>query len=253
LSSLEKIIGPIVPAGGLCSTFRSEIGTGACIGDVVSAKLTGSSFGELSLRNAAYLDETPYRYDVYANLRFWRLGLRGAYSTAETRSRLLNSVNIDFTGASLGCDLDAVQLQWMTFGSNIDFYFMDPRFQGAFVFDPLNPNGPSQPATIDLIGDKPITWGTYLRYIPPEILGFPVHFEAVYKVPLKGSKLTIYGASLVFRPQIYRFDVSCRLLAEKTHLKFQNETQTFVTPMPLQNWEVDMEWKYFGVELAVYF
>ena len=48
-----------------------------------------------------------------------------------------------------------------------------------------------------------------------------------YKVPLKGSKLTIYGASLAFRPQIYRFDVSCKLLAEMTHLKFQNGAEAF--------------------------
>ena len=127
-----------------------------------------------------------------------------------------------------------------------------------FATNPLDPTGILNNATIDLKGDRPITWGTYLRYVPPEIFGFPLHLEARYLVPLKGSKLTIYGASLVFRPQIYRFDVSCKLLAEMNHLKFQNETQAFTAApqqflLPLQNWEVDMEWKYFGIEFAVYF
>jgi hypothetical protein len=255
LSSLESIVGPIFPAKGLCSTFRSEVGTGVRLGDVVSAKLTGASQGELSLRTSSYLDESPLRYDTYAILRFWRFGARGVYTNAETRSRRVNGARVDFSGLILGGDFDSVQFQWLTLGTSIDFYFIDPRFQGVFATTPLDPTGNLNNATIDLIGDRPITWGTYLRYVPPEILGFPVHVEARYDVPLKGSKLTIYGASLAFRPQIYRFDVSCKLLAEMTHLKFQNETQAFRTgtPISLQNWELDMQWKYFGVEFSVYF
>ncbi|MGO9570547.1 MAG: hypothetical protein ACLP5H_23700 [Desulfomonilaceae bacterium] len=223
----------------------------------MSAKLTGASQGELNLRTSAFLDEGPYRYDTYATLRFWRFGARGVYSNAETRSRRVNGAHVDFSGLILGGDVDAVQFQWMTLGSSIDFYFIDPTFQGVFATNPLDPTGVLNNVTIDLKGDRPITWGTYLRYVPPEILGFPVHFEARYIVPLKGSKLTICGASLAFRPQIYRFDVSCKLLAEMTYLKFQNETQAFpaitAPPISLQNWEVDMEYKYFGVEFAVYF
>lgn len=257
LSSIESIVGPIFPAGGLCSTFRSEVGTGFRVGDVVSAKLTGATQGEVSLRTGAYLDEGPLRYDAYATLRFWRFGARGAYSNAETRSRRVNGAHIDFSGLILGGDFDAVQFQWLTIGSSVDFYFIDPRLQGVFNTNPLDPSGTF--ANIDLIGDRPITWGTYLRYIPPEILGFPVHVEAIYKVPLKGSKLTIYGASLAFRPQIYRFDISCKLIAEKNHLKFQNGADTLnlqstpVATLPPQTWELDMEWKYFGVEFAAYF
>lgn len=255
LSSIESIVGPIFPAKGLCSTFRSEVGTGFRAGDVVSAKLTGANQGELNLRTAAFLDEGPLRYDTYAIFRFWRFGARGVYSNAETRSRRVNGARVDFSGLILGGDVDAVQFQWLTLGTSIDFYFIDPRFQGVFATNLLDPTGPLNTATIDLKGDRPITWGTYLRYVPPEILGFPVHVEARYIVPLKGSKLTIYGASLAFRPQIYRFDLSCKLLAEMSHLKFQNETQAFptVTPISLQNWELDMEWKYFGVEFSVYF
>ena len=257
LSSLESIVGPIFPAKGLCSTFRSEVGTGARIGDIVSAKLTGAVQGEVNLFQAAFLDESPLRYDTYAILRFWRFGFRGAYSNAETRSRRAKGGNVDFSGLILGGDVDEVQLKWLTLGSSIDFYFINPRFQGVFITNPslsdatVNFNN----ATLDLVGDQPITWGAYLRYVPPEILGFPMHLEVTYKTPLKGSKLTIYGAALVFRPQIYRFDVSCKLLAEKNHLKFQNETQAFSTGLPisLQNWELDMEWKYFGIEFAAYF
>lgn len=258
LSSLESIVGPIFPAKGLCSTFRSELGTGVRIGDVVSAKLTGAVQGELNLNETAFLDESPLRYDTYATLRFWRFGARGVYTNSETRSRRVNGGRVDFSGLTLGGDVDAVQFQWLTLGSSIDFYFINPSFQGVFIINPSNATGSFNNATLDLTGNRPITWGTYLRYVPPEILGFPVHVEATYKVPLQGSKLTIYGAALVFRPQIYRFDVSCRLLAEKTHLKFQNETQIFTAPplqfqLPLQNWELDMEWKYFGIEFSAYF
>ena len=85
-----------------------------------------------------------------------------------------------------------------------------------------------------------------------------MHVKARYIVLLQGSKLTIYGASLAFRPQIYRFDLSCKLLAEMTHLKFQNGAETLghqlpVATLPPQTWELDMQWKYFGVEFSVYF
>lgn len=257
LNSIENIVGPIFPANGLCSTFRSELGTGFRVGDVVSAKLTGATQGEVSLRTGAFLDENPMRYDAFANLRFWRFGFRGAYSNAETRSRSVNGANIDFSGLILGGDFDSIQFQWLTLGTSVDFYFINPTLQGVFHTKPLDPDGSR--ATIDLIGDRPITWGTYLRYVPPEILGFPVHVEARYIVPLSGSKLTIYGASLAFRPQIYRFDLACKLIAEKTHLKFQNGAETLdhqlppVATLPPQTWELDMEWKYFGVEFAAYF
>ena len=129
VSSIESIVGPIFPAKGLCSTFRSEVGTGFRAGDVVSAKLTGAKQGELNLRTAAFLDEGPLRYDTYAILRFWRFGARGVYSNAETRSRRVNGAKIDFSGLILGADFDAVQFQWMTLGTSIDFYFIDPTFR----------------------------------------------------------------------------------------------------------------------------
>ena len=77
VSSIESIVGPIFPAKGLCSTFRSEVGTGFRAGDVVSAKLTGANQGELNLRTAAFLDEGPLRYDTYAHTPF--LAIRGSW------------------------------------------------------------------------------------------------------------------------------------------------------------------------------
>jgi|GEM_PF-6899462 len=136
LNSIESIVGPIFPAKGLCSTFRSEVGTGVRLGDVVSAKLTGASQGELSLRTSSFLDESPLRYDTYAILRFWRFGARGVYTNAETRSRRVNGARIDFSGLILGGDFDAVQFQWLTLGASIDFYFIDPTLQGKFVTTP---------------------------------------------------------------------------------------------------------------------
>ncbi|MGO9571346.1 MAG: hypothetical protein ACLP5H_27795 [Desulfomonilaceae bacterium] len=234
----------------------------------MSAKLTGANDGELNLRYAGLLDESPLRYDTYANLRFWRFGARAVYSNAETRTRRVNGGRVDFSGLILGGDFDAVQFQWLTLGTSVDFYFINPTIQGVFVANPVNNSSYLTSETVNLRGDRPITWGSYLRYVPPEILGFPVHLEARYIVPLNGSKLTIYGASLAFRPQIYRFDLSCKVIVEKNHLKFQDNAQiqlfnvttdksgntalTAVNTLP-QNWELDMEWKYFGVEFAVYF
>jgi hypothetical protein len=96
--------------------------------------------------------------------------------------------------------------------------------------------------------------------MPPEILGFPVHAEAFYNIPLSGSKLTSYGLNLVFRPQIYRFDLACKLGVEWANLKFCEFTQAwdpngsdFRFPSSAQNWELDMGWNFFKVELAAYF
>ncbi|MGB6065187.1 MAG: hypothetical protein WBG50_10280 [Desulfomonilaceae bacterium] len=262
LSAIESIIGPICPPGGFASTFRSEVGTGAYIGGIVSAKLTGATSGEFDLVNMAFLDQNPLRYDTYATLRIWRLGLRGTYSNAETRSHSVNGAHVDFTGLSLGGDVDAVQLKWMTLGASIDFYFINPTFQGLFISNPgsTTPEG-LNPATIDLVGNRPITLGAYLRYVPPEILGFPVHVEAMYKFPISGSQWTILNAALVFRPQIYRFDISCKLIGEYDRLKFQNGAETLALGLPgsspytlsPQTWELNMEWGYFGIDFAAYF
>lgn len=250
LGGLERFIGPLLPANGIGNTFRSEIGAGGSAGEVMGAKLIGSTGGEVSL-NRAVLDEAPMRFDAYATLRLWRLGFRAAYNNFTTHAKHVNLAKIDFSGLTLGGDVDVIQFPWLSLGASVDFYLYDPTFQGP-VFN-LDPNMPS--LTLEVIGRKPSTVGGYLRYIPPEILGFPVHVEAWFKAPLGGSKLTSYGGALVFRPQIYRFDVAAKLRAEKTYLKFSDERTAYPpwSISPLQRWEIDMEWNLYGVEVCVYF
>jgi hypothetical protein len=106
-------------------------------------------------------------------------------------------------------------------------------------------------------GNKPITIGTYSRYVPPEILGFPVYFESALNYSIKGSRLFSYGAALVFRPQIYRFDIALRLKFQRLHLEFEEDTMSSVGPVipnrELQSWQIDATWNIYGVELAMYF
>ncbi len=261
LTGLERFIGPIIPACGIGATFRSEISAGISAGDVRGAKLVGSGSGEISLRKSL-LDEAPLRFDATANLRIWRFGFRGTYTNFETRARHINLGKVDFSGLTLGGDVDVVQFPWLSLGACVDFYLYDPVFQGPVLSVP-NPNPP--PAIradigLKVVGSKPMTIGGYLRYVPPEILGYPLHVEAWYKGPLGGtSKLTSFGAALVFRPQIYRFDVACKLIAEREHLKFshaasdQLELTQPVFPFPKEDWQVDMEWNLFGAEVAIYF
>jgi hypothetical protein len=258
LGGLERFIGPLIPACGIGNTFRSEIGAGGSAGEVIGAKLIGSAGGELSL-NKAVIDEAPMRFDAYATLRLWRFGFRAAYNNFTTRAEHVNLAKIDFSGLTLGGDVDVIQFPWLSLGASVDFYLYDPTFQGP-VFNPA-PNNAS--VTLEVTGRKPSTVGGYLRYIPPEILGFPLHVEAWFKAPMGGSKLASYGGALVFRPQIYRFDVAAKLGAEKTYLKFSNDptSQFAVTlpgvagqlALPGQRWEIDMEWNLYGVEVSIYF
>ena len=110
-------------------------------------------------------------------------------------------------------------------------------------------------------GKKPVTMGYYSRYIPPEILGFPVYFESFLNYKVQGSQLMSFGASLVFRPQIYRFDIALRLKFQRLALKFAEETTSSVGPpgpakesfTKPQTWEIDAAWNIYGVEFAMYF
>jgi len=106
-------------------------------------------------------------------------------------------------------------------------------------------------------GKRPVTMGYYGRYIPPEILGFPMYFESFLNYRVQGSQLMSFGASLVFRPQIYRFDILCRLKFQRLALKFAEETTSSVGPnesftVP-QTWEIDAAWNLYGLEFGIYF
>ena len=263
ITTLEKFCGPILPKCGIGNTFRSEVGTGYGFANVFSAKLTRGS-GDFDLRSFSALDQGPQYSEICADLRLWRFGLRGSYYYFDNKSINHRLAKLQWSGVRLGLDLDAVQHEWLTFGASVDGYLVNPRFSGSFfttttAFTMVNPDLTSGPArkldgldSIDITGGKPWTWGLYFRYMPPAILGMPVHFDAYYNLPLAGSKYTSYGAALVFRPQIYRFDLACKLGFDWSHLKFSDSATTANFGGPA-NWELDMEWKMFKVDFAAYF
>jgi hypothetical protein len=256
LKSIESVTGPLFPCGSIATTFRSEWGTGIVNAGVAGAKLTGSaadgtSFGQVDLRDAAHLETNAFLVDFYANLRLWRFGLRGGYAFHEARSRKIDFTKIDLSAYSVRGEFDLVQNCWLAVGPSVDYYFNDPRFEGS-----VQPVAPGPTYTVNVRGDRPIALGGYMRYVPPEIIGWPMHFEAWFKMPFKGAKLKSYGASFAFRPQIYRFDLCTRLIAEKKYLKFGKEPDSdyhHSGNLERQKWEVDTEWDFFGVEVAAYF
>ena len=265
VSAFESVCGPIFPEKGLASTFRSEFGTSVIGASIDGANLTGAVLTERDLRVVSYLDTSALGYDFYADVRLWRFGLRTEYSNFQTRSRYVDFARFDLSGLRLRGTFDVVQFCWLALGASADFLFIDPTFQGSMFTSASDPPAPPVPvtATLDLKGKRPVTVGAYLRYVPPEILNMPMHFEAFGNLPWKGSRLKSYGCAFVFRPQIYRFDLAARLLVEKVYLKFQNEPLDQIAgpapPPPLpasigfQNWELDMEWTKFGIEVAAYF
>lgn len=252
LNSVETYLGPIFPKCGISSSFRSEVGAGLAAAMLESAKLTGSQGQTFNLKESSYLDEAPERLDIYANLRIWRFGLRGDYWNFVSSSKHRNLAILDMSGLILGGDFDLVQLEWLAIGGRADFYLLDPRFQGTIRRPDL-----TMEANLDVKGDKPVTVGPYLRYVPPEILGWPVHVEAYIKLPIRGASLTSYGAGLVFRPQIYRFDMAARIYAEDTRVKFTSSAADFSSAnapaLAGQDWKLDVEWRLYGLDLAVYF
>ncbi|MBI5569947.1 MAG: hypothetical protein HY914_08390 [Desulfomonile tiedjei] len=259
VSAIESVVGPIFPEKGFGSTFRSEFGTSVIGASIDGAKLTGDQLKERDLRRVSYLDVNPLGYDFYADLRLWRFGLRTEYSNFQARSNRVDFARFDLSGLRLAGTFDVIQFCWLAFGASADFLFIDPTFQGSLISNVTTT--PTTITTIDLKGKRPVTVGAYLRYVPPEILNMPVHVEIFGKIPWKGSKLKSYGGALVFRPQIYRFDLAARLLVEKTYLKFTDEPMEQVsalgvpapTDLGFQNWELDMEWTKFGFEVAAYF
>jgi hypothetical protein len=250
-STVEQYIGPILPPEGLGNSFRSEFGFGIATAKLQGALLKGSESGEIDLRRDAQLDRQPLRLDVYGNLRIWRLGLRGNYWNFDSRSKHRNHGSLDLTGLIVGADVDLICKKWLTAGVQADYFLFDPQFQGALRLAPqVNEN-----FTLTVAGQKPFTVGPYVRYVPPEILNFPLHVEAFFKASLNSTALTYYGARFVFRPQIYRFDIACRLFVEKMWVQFSTEPENQIvgaTPF-FEEWSLDVEYELYGLDFAVYF
>jgi len=294
LSTIEHYMGPIFWGTNMSNSFRSEFGLRFSAAEIMKARLTGSKAGAIDLSPDlwvnddsydvpeglldTYLNGTPLRLDAYVNFRVWRLGLRANYSDFHTRSNRPGLGGIVFSGLSSGADFDVVKMEWLTMGVATDWYFYDPVFFGyvpvnsvrAWLVRPVyNPDGtvktpgkPLQAEQYDIFsgsirGNKPVTIGTYSRYVPPEILGFPVYFESALNYSIKGSRLFSYGAALVFRPQIYRFDIALRLKFQRLHIVFEEDTKSSVGLVipnrELQSWQIDATWNIYGVELAMYF
>jgi hypothetical protein len=197
---------------------------------------------------------------VNANIRLWRFGFRGGYSYFETESHTKNIGEFDMTGARLGLDLDVIYKTRWALGIAGDFYLTEPKLHAHFRSIPVELEGLSLAGqgTLNLTGDRPYTLGPYVRLVPPTIIGIPVHIEGFYKAPLNASgpltsssRLLTYGVVFVFRPQIYRFDLACKLGAVRTHVKFA--TKPDLSSIPSEKWEVDLQYDMFEWGFAAYF
>lgn len=218
------------------------------LGILNEASLSRENGIELDLKDFSLgLDEYPASYNAFSTLRFWRLGLRTGYSFFENKSRQVQKGRIVSKGFMVGGAVDVVQLNWLTLGATLDHYFYEPQLRGSVNDDP---NDPDITDYFELRGDAPTTVGPYMRYVPPEILGFPVHVEAYYQAPISGANYTNYGAALVFRPQIYRFDVSSKVIWERRSLSF---TSGQSPANPSEIWDLKCDWDMFGAQVAIYF
>ncbi len=253
VQAVEKFLGPIVPVDGFGSTFRSEMGGGLFSSVVQKAQLTGASAVPWDIRGHMQMSKEYITYDFYGDIRFWRFGLRGAYTYLNNPGEHPTYGGFDFTGASVGADFDVVQLNWLTIGACADYYLVQPRLRGSFL-DPASGRWDLQ---VDLQGKRPVTAGVYFRHVPPDILGFPMHFEGFLKLPVKGSRLTSYGLAATFRPQMYRFDLAAKVLFQDKMLTFGGTPELSgtapQTTQPSQPYDLEMVWRSYGLEVSVYF
>ncbi len=246
--SLERYMGPLLPKEGFGNTFRSEAGTSMILGALQEARLKpqDASMAEIDIRtNSLGLDEYPTAYEAHSTLRLWRLGFRVGYSHFENKSLQIQKGKIISNGFRLGGAFDAIHLDWLTVGVAADHYFYEPQLRGNLVFTTNTKDD-----YFELSAGEPTTVGPYMRYAPPEILGFPMHFECYYNIPVSDTRYSNLGAAFVFRPQIYRFDVSAKLIWERRNLSFSGEQS------PAQGddlWDLSCEWNMLGFEAGVYF
>lgn len=274
--SLQTFFGPLFPATCIGDTFRSEFGM--ALSTPLFDRITLSGFKDTAgnpvslnlLNNAATtppdptntagwdpsimaqsLDGGPVVYDFFAKFRAWRFAGKIDYSIFEARSRRSDGSGFFFDSVILTGDVDIIQGPWLTAGGRFQFYLNQPYFKfnlGIPFSGPLT----GQVNKIDFSANAPWTIGAYIRYVPPEILGFPVHFDAYADFPLSGSPLKTYGVAFVFRPQVYRFDLFTRLKLERTTLTISADV-TSTNPPTSSTWSLDMLWNLYGAEFGIYF
>jgi hypothetical protein len=272
--SLQTFFGPLFPATCIGDTFRSEFGMGLATPLFDRIKLTGpSNYGSYDLLNnasttppdptntagwdpsimAQSLDGGPVVYDFFGKLRVWRFAGKVDYSIFEARSRRHDGSGFFFDSVILTGDVDVIQGPWLTAGGRFRFYLTQPYFKFNFGFPFQQPSGPYD-HHVEFYADAPWTIGAYIRYVPPEILGLPMHFDAYADFPLKGSPLKTYGVAFVFRPQIYRFDLFTKLKLERTTFTITADvTSNDTNPSTSSTWSLDMLWNLYGAEFGIYF
>lgn len=255
ISMVEKVVGPIFPNGGIGSTFRSEMGGGFEVASLIAGHVTTAEGFEFDLKKVMPLESGSNRYSLYANLRIWRFGLRGSYWNFDNRSKAKNQGKFDLTGGIVGADFDVVQFDHLALGVGADYYLIEPRLEGRVLLSAEDRDG----FNMTITGGNPRTVGPYLRFVPAEILGFPMHVEAFWKIPISSTKLMSWGFAICFRPQMYRFDASMKLGYKKMHCKYKEEPSlvgfnpTGVTIGRDDKWTVDNEWELFSAEMSLYF
>ncbi len=275
--SLQTFFGPLFPPTCIGDTFRSEFGMGLATPLFDRIKLTGTDATNnasvsLNLLNnnattppdptntagwepiimTQSLDGGPVVYDFFAKLRVWRFAGKVDYSIFEARSRRADGSGFFFDSVILTGDVDIIQGPWLTAGGRFQFYLNQPYFKFNFLNYAINSTQTNQISELYFNANPPATIGAYIRYVPPEILGFPMHFDAYADFPLKGSPLQTYGVAFVFRPQIYRFDLFARLKLERSTFNINADV-----PSPITNsstsWSLDMLWNLYGAEFGIYF
>jgi hypothetical protein len=252
--------------GSWGNSFRSEWGLRFSVAELAKAELHGSEAGTVDLspdldqndendqKLEPYLNGMPVRLDAYAAFRVWRLAFRANYTEFTNRANLSTRGYLDFGGFSVGGDFDVVQREWLLVGLCADAYFRDPVFNGYVPYNHVpNNSDPNDFFKGEVMGNRPVTVGYYVRYVPPEILGMPVYFETFLNYPVKGAYYASIGASLVFRPQIYRFDMLARMKFQRVNLGFDEDTVSTVGSTTPQNWKVEAAWNIYGLEIGMYF
>ncbi|MFH0958119.1 MAG: hypothetical protein V1897_05390 [Pseudomonadota bacterium] len=254
LKSIESVLGPLLPANGIGETFRSEFGIGLSTPIFDKIRLDGGGVSydllinqpsedggthEDKINRPRSIDGGPVVYDFFAKFRAWRFAAKADYQIFEARSRRADRGGFFFNSVVLSGDSDIIQGPWFAAGVRAKFFLSNPYFKFNRLTDKVN---------VDFEASAPWTIGPYIRYVPPEILGFPVHFEAWIDFPLKGSPYTSYAAALVFRPQIYRFDLFTRLKFERTTFIVSGTDSATNT-----SWDLNLLWNLYGAEFGIYF